>query len=102
MRVSETVSCLDKYEKEKLCRLFSVQKNGKIAVIDIINIIENELIILLYDKSCHSVTMEDNDSALKLFNLFKGIKDGTREFVELQESPLNNVLVVTNFIRTVK
>lgn len=102
MRIIESVSCLDRYEKEKLCRLFSIQKNGKIAVLDIINIIENELIIMLYDKSCHSVSMEDNDSALKLFNLFKEIKNGTLEFVELQDSNLNRIIVVTNFIRTVK
>lgn len=102
MKLIESISCLDRYEKEKLYRLFSIQKNGKIAVLDIINIIENELIIMLYDKSCHSVSMEDNGSALKLFNLFKKIKNGTLDFVELQDSDSNELFVVTNFIRTVK
>lgn len=99
MKLIESFFCLDTYEREKLCGLFSIQKDGKISILDIINIIENELIILLYDKSCHSVTMKDDNSALQLFQLFKEIKNGRREFLEIQNSNKNNeVLIVTNIV----
>jgi hypothetical protein len=91
---------LDKYEKEKLFGLFSFQKDGTIFILDVVNVIENEIVIMLNDKSCHSVTMMDNNFALNLFQLIKEIKNRNCEFLEIRSSDLKNeAVIITNRIK---
>ena len=83
MRKSHNIICSDKYEKEKLTGLFSIQKDDSVFEMDVENLIENEIIIKLKDKSCHSITLKDKDNANMLFILIKEIKNGKRRFVSL-------------------
>ena len=99
IRKLNNILCFDNYEKEKLTSLFSIQKDGSIFVMDVENLIDNEIIIKLKDKSCHSITLKNKDNANSLFILIKEIKDGKRRFVSLENLSSNNeIQIITETI----
>lgn len=99
IRKLNNILCFDNYEKEKLTSLFSIQKDDSIFVMDVENLIDNEIIIKLKDKSCHSITLKNKDNANSLFILIKEIKDGKRRFVSLENLSSNNeIQIITETI----
>jgi hypothetical protein len=76
--------CLDSYETEKLGSMLLPDKDSVHFVIEVIKIVDNEIVLLLKDKSCHAVLMKDNINAVKL-----------REFV--RELLLGPVIVIRTF-----
>ena len=58
MKKSYNIICSDKYEKEKLTSLFSIQKDDSVFEMDVENLIENEIIIhfaCVGGKTCESI-----------------------------------------------
>ncbi len=53
------VICEDKYQCQKLSSLISVKDSKETYITKILNIIENEVIVELKDKSAHSVLLKD-------------------------------------------
>ncbi len=53
------VSCEDKYECQKLASLIFIKESKETYITKILNIIENELVVKLKDKSAHSVILKD-------------------------------------------
>ncbi len=92
------IICFDKYEKEKLMGLFSIQKDNSVFVMDVENLIENEIIIKLKDKSCHSIMLNDKNNSYSLFLLIKDIKDGKRRFISLENLSSNVIQIITETI----
>ena len=89
------ICCLDKYEKEKLISLFSIQKDDSVFVMDVENLIDNELIIKLKDKSCHSITLKNKENANSLFMLIKELKNGKSRFISLENLNSQNEIQIT-------
>jgi hypothetical protein len=58
--------CLDSYEVEKLGSMLLPDKDSVHFVIEVIKIVDNEVVLMLKDKSCHAVLMKDNMNAVKL------------------------------------
>jgi len=58
--------CLDSYETEKLGSMLLPDKDTVHFVIEVIKIVDNEIVLMLKDKSCHAVLMKDNTNAVKL------------------------------------
>jgi len=99
MRKLDHIICSDKYEREKLTSLFSIQKDDSVFVMDVENLIDNEIIIKLKDKSCHSITLKNKDNANSLYLLIKEIKNGKRRFVSLENLSSNNeIRIITEMI----
>lgn len=99
MRKSHNIICSDKYEKEKLTGFFSIQKDDSVFEMDVENLIENEIIVKLKDKSCHSITLKNKDNANTLFILIKEIKNGKRRFVSLENLNSNTeIQIITETI----
>jgi hypothetical protein len=99
MRKSHNIICSDKYEKEKLTGFFSIQKDDSVFDMDVENLIENEIIVKLKDKSCHSITLKNKDNANTLFILIKEIKNGKRRFVSLDNLNSNTeIQIITETI----
>ena len=96
----DNIVCLDKYEREKLISLFSIHKDDSIFVMDAENVIDNEIIVRLKDKSSHSITLKDKDNAKSLFLLIKEIKNGKRKFVKVEYlgSNENIIKIITEMI----
>jgi len=60
------VSCQDKYEAQKLASLVFLKDSNETFKTEILNIIENELVVALKDKSAHSVVLKD-ETQVELF-----------------------------------
>ena len=76
--------CLDSYETEKLGSMLLPDKDSVHLVVEVVKIVDNEIVLMLKDKSCHAVLMKDNINAVKL-----------REFV--RELILGPVVVLRTF-----
>jgi len=59
-----TILCQDKYEAQKLANLIFVNDTKETYVTEILNVVENEVVLSIKDKSAHSVVLEDNDQVL--------------------------------------
>ncbi len=55
------VSCEDKYECKKLASLVFIKDSNETYITKILNIIENEVVVELKDKSAHSVLLKDKN-----------------------------------------
>ena len=53
------VSCEDKYECQKLASLIFIKDSNETYITKILNIVENEVVMELKDKSAHSVVLKD-------------------------------------------
>ena len=85
--------CLDSYETEKLGSMLLPDKDSVHFVIEVIKIIDNEIILMLKDKSCHVVLMKDNINAVKLREFVGEVIFGTMIVIRTfgQENILNVV-----------
>ena len=54
------VSCEDKYESQKLASLIFIKDSKETFIAKILNIVENEVVVELKDKSAHSVLLRDS------------------------------------------
>ena len=54
------IKCLDKYEAEKLASMIFIKEGKETYITEILNIIENEIVVKLKDKSAHSILLKDN------------------------------------------
>jgi hypothetical protein len=57
------IACADNYEAQKLASLIYVKDDKEIFIEGILEIIENEIVISLKDKSAHSVLLQDRAQA---------------------------------------
>ena len=55
------VSCEDKYEAQKLASLIFIKEAKETFITSILNVIENELVVSLKDKSAHSILLKDEN-----------------------------------------
>ena len=53
------LSCEDKYESQKLSSLIFIKDSDETYITKILNIIENEVVLEIKDKSAHSVLLRD-------------------------------------------
>ena len=68
-----TILCQDKYEAQKLANLIFVNDTKETYVTEILNVIENEVVLLIKDKSAHSVILMDNDQVLLFTDFIQSI-----------------------------
>ena len=53
-------ACLDKNEAQKLASLIFIKDGKETFITEILNVVENEIVLLLKDKSAHSILLKDN------------------------------------------
>jgi hypothetical protein len=82
MQTIERFECDDAYEAEKLSSLAAVQEDNSTYINNVADVIENEIIIILKDKSCHSILMKDSGNAIKLKELISEIVQGKKTISE--------------------
>ncbi len=85
--------CYDSYETEKLGSMLLPDKDSVHFVVEVIKIIDNEIVLMLKDKSCHAVLMKDNINAVKLREFVRELIFGTMVVIKTfgQENVLNVV-----------
>ena len=68
-----TIFCRDKYEAQKLASLIFIDKTKETYVTKILNVIENEIVLLVEDKSAHSIILKDNDQSLLFTDFIQSV-----------------------------
>jgi len=53
-------ACLDKNEAQKLASLIFIKDGKETFITEILNVVDNEIVVLLKDKSAHSVLLKDH------------------------------------------
>ena len=82
MSSSVIFECEDIYEAEKLAGLLHVQKNGNTLIGSTSAVVNAEVILLLKDKSAHSVVLKDSNTALRLKTLVEEIVNKKKSIIE--------------------
>jgi hypothetical protein len=68
-----TVFCRDKYEAQKLASLIFVNETGETYITEILNVIENEIVLSVKDKSAHSIILKDNNQVLLFTDFIQSV-----------------------------
>jgi len=68
-----TIHCRDKYEAQKLDSLIFVNETKETYIAEILNVVENEIVISIKDKSAHSVILKDNNQALLFTDFIQSV-----------------------------
>jgi len=69
------VTCEDKYEAQKLASLIFIKDGNETYITSILNVVKNELVISLKDKSAHSILLKDEENVVKFADFFQSIQD---------------------------
>ena len=68
-----TIHCRDKYEAQKLAGLIFVNETKETYIAEILNVVENEIVLSIKDKSAHSVILKDNDQTLLFTDFIQSV-----------------------------
>ena len=75
------IICEDKYESQKLASLIFIKDSNETFVTRILNIVENEVVIELKDKSAHSVLLKDNIQVEKFADFIQSVVEKGQKIV---------------------
>jgi len=67
------VSCEDKYEAQKLASLIFIKESKETYLKEILNVIDNELVVSLKDKSAHSVLLKDQSQVERFADFIQSV-----------------------------
>ena len=73
MKIS--IICDDEYEAQKLMSLIFIKEDKETYVTGILNIIKNEMVISLKDKSAHSILLKDEENVEKFADFIQSVID---------------------------
>jgi len=88
-----TIHCRDKYEAQKLGSLIFVNETKETYIAEILNVVENEVVLSIKDKSAHSVVLEDNDQTLLFTDFIQSVIEKKQKIVQT-EIVENSVMIV--------
>ncbi|MGY5152257.1 MAG: hypothetical protein ACW9XA_08315 [Candidatus Nitrosopumilus sp. bin_6a] len=73
MKIS--ITCDDKYEAQKLANFIFIKEGKETYITGILNVIKNELVISLKDKSAHSILLKDEEDVEKFADFIQSVLD---------------------------
>ena len=75
------IVCDDEYEAQKLMSLIFIKEDKETYISGILNIIKNEIIISLKDKSAHSILLKDEGNVEKFADFIQSVLDKEHDLV---------------------
>ncbi len=66
-------ACLDKNEALKLASMIFIKDGKETFITEILNVVDNEIVLLLKDKSAHIVLLKDNKEVESFDDFIKSI-----------------------------
>ena len=79
MKIS--IVCDSKYEAQKFASLIFIKDGKETYITSILNVIENELVISLKDKSAHSIVLKDKVNVEKFADFIQSVIDKEHKLV---------------------
>jgi hypothetical protein len=90
---SITILCQDKYEAQKLANLIFVNDTKETYVTEILNVVENEVVLSIKDKSAHSVILVDNNQVLVFTDFIQSVIEKKQRIVQTETVGSSVVIV---------
>jgi hypothetical protein len=75
------IVCDDEYEAQKLMSLIFIKEDKETYISGILNVIKNEIIISLKDKSAHSILLKDEENVEKFADFIQSVFDQEHDLV---------------------
>jgi len=91
--MKKKIICDDKYEAQKLSSLIYVKDNKETFVTGILEIIDNEVIVSLKDKSAHSVLLKDKLEAESFADFIQSVIEQTNRITDTKV--IENIVEIT-------
>jgi len=88
-----TIICQDKYEAQKLANLIFVNDTKETYVTEILNVVENEVVLSIKDKSAHSVILVDDDQVLVFTDFIQSVIEKKQKIVQTETVGSSVVIV---------
>ena len=76
-----SIACDDEYEAQKLMSLIFIKEDKATYITGILNIIKNEMVISLKDKSAHSILLKDEENVEKFADFIQSVIDKEHNLV---------------------
>ena len=89
-----TVFCQDKYEAQKLASLIFIKEEKETYLTEILDVIENEVILSVKDKSAHSVNFKDNNQVSIFIDFIQSILE--------KKQKIKDVVITENTLKIIK
>ena len=90
---STTIICQDKYEAQKLANLIFVNDTKETYVTEILNVIENEVVLSIKDKSAHSIILVNSDQVLLFTDFIQSVIEKRQKIIHT-ETVGSSVMIV--------
>jgi len=88
-----TILCQDKYEAQKLANLIFVNDTKETYITEILNVVENEVVLSIKDKSAHSVILVDSDQVLVFTDFIQSVIEKKQKIVQTETVGSSVVIV---------
>ena len=87
------ISCQDKYEAQKLANVIYIKEGKETFILEILDVIDNEIILSLKDKSAHSVLLQDSTQVELFIDFIQCVVEKTEKIVDTKTDQ-NNVEII--------
>ncbi len=74
--------CIDKYEAQKLASLIFVKDGSETFITEVLDVIENEIIVGLKDKSAHSILLKDQRQAEEFTDFMQSVIEKQHKIID--------------------
>jgi hypothetical protein len=91
--MKKEISCVDNYEAQKLASLIYIKDDNEIFISGILDIIENEIIISVKDKSAHSILLQDSAQADIFADFIQSVIDNVNTITDTKVT--GNIVEIT-------
>ena len=78
------VLCQDKYEAQKLASLIFVKESMETYITEILNVIENEIVLSVKDKSAHSIILKDDNEVINFVDFIQSVLEKKHRIIDMQ------------------
>ena len=76
------ITCLDNYEAQKLATMIYIKDGKETFITKILNVVENEIVVLLKDKSAHSILLKDNSQVESFADFIQSVLEKDHKIIE--------------------
>jgi uncharacterized protein YaaQ len=87
------IICDDKYEAQKLASLIFIKEGNETYITGILNVIKNELVISLKDKSAHSILLKNEEMVESFADFIQSVIDKEHKLISTRI--IENVVEIT-------
>ncbi|MGQ0638694.1 MAG: hypothetical protein ACT4N1_05015 [Nitrososphaerota archaeon] len=92
--MKKRIFCEDKYEAQKLSSLIYAKEDKETFITGILEVIDNEMIVSLRDKSAHSILLKDRYEAESFADFIQSVIEKNHK--------ITNAIVIENAVEITK